>query len=362
MIKEAKIEIILNSKNIKHYEDLGYEIPRYKDSKGRLSVKRGTKIIVNPMDAPSYSKEPITAICEKCGSENKISIQAYNKNIKNQNIYTCDKCKKYKYNNTCFDKYGVSSACSLESVKNKSKQTCLHRYGYEIPLQNNEIKEKSKQTCIVKYGVDHASKAKEVKEKTKNTCIEKYGCDSYTGTDEFKQKVKSYYMKNYGVVHNMQVPHIKEKARKSMEEHQTCATSKAQNHLYELYGGILNYSFKYYNFDIYLPDDKIDIEYDGGGHNLSIVFGDCTEKEFKRKEIIRDHVVSKNKIKILRIVSVKDNIPSDEIFMDMLEISRNFFNTTNHSWITWYIDENKYCNSECKEGTFYDFGKVKRIR
>ena len=45
-----EIEISLSNNNIKHYEDLGYKIPRYKDRWGNLRVKRGTKIIVKVED------------------------------------------------------------------------------------------------------------------------------------------------------------------------------------------------------------------------------------------------------------------------------------------------------------------------
>ena len=53
MILDEYVKVILNSSNIKHFENLGYEIPRYKDKKGRMRVKLGTEIIVKVSDLTS---------------------------------------------------------------------------------------------------------------------------------------------------------------------------------------------------------------------------------------------------------------------------------------------------------------------
>ena len=46
MILDEYVKVILNSSNIKHFENLGYEMPRYRDKKGRMSIKNGTEIMV----------------------------------------------------------------------------------------------------------------------------------------------------------------------------------------------------------------------------------------------------------------------------------------------------------------------------
>jgi hypothetical protein len=68
-IKEEFVEIVLNPRNIKHYENLGYYIPRETNKYGNLTVKKGTKILVKVSDLPKGSGVKITAICEKCGKE-----------------------------------------------------------------------------------------------------------------------------------------------------------------------------------------------------------------------------------------------------------------------------------------------------
>ena len=73
-ILSKEIEINLCSKNIKHYEDLGYEIPRVKKkNSSKMVVKRGTKIFVKFEDMTQYSNIDLDAECDCCKKEYKIS-------------------------------------------------------------------------------------------------------------------------------------------------------------------------------------------------------------------------------------------------------------------------------------------------
>ncbi len=66
---QDRVEIILTSNIIKYYEDLGYEIPRRKDSRGRMKVPEGTKLIVRIEDLPKGSGISIYMSCDNCGKE-----------------------------------------------------------------------------------------------------------------------------------------------------------------------------------------------------------------------------------------------------------------------------------------------------
>lgn len=68
-ILQDKIEITLTSNIIKYYENLGYEIPRRRDLRGRLKVPEGTKIIVNINDLPKGSGVYVYMGCDICGKE-----------------------------------------------------------------------------------------------------------------------------------------------------------------------------------------------------------------------------------------------------------------------------------------------------
>ena len=64
----------------------------------------------------------------------------------------------------------------------------------------------------------------------------------------------------------------------------------------------------------------------------------------------------------MRIISQKDWCPSDEILLQMLDFARNYFSTTNHTWIEFDIDAGTYCNAEHKDGEPYDFGELRKIK
>jgi len=44
LTKEVEVEL---TNNIKYYEDLGYNIPRYLNDRNQLKVKNGTTLVVN---------------------------------------------------------------------------------------------------------------------------------------------------------------------------------------------------------------------------------------------------------------------------------------------------------------------------
>jgi hypothetical protein len=92
-IRENEVLITLHNKIIKHYEELGYDIPKYIDKKGRAKVKKGTKILVKTKDLTKKSNVKVTKICDDCG---KIS---YNQPFSNLTRYrdksdSRDRCVK----------------------------------------------------------------------------------------------------------------------------------------------------------------------------------------------------------------------------------------------------------------------------
>jgi len=124
-IKEEFIEVVLSSSNIKHYENLGYPIPRTINKQGRLTVKRGTKIWVKVKDLLPDSKVKITAICENPNCPNPERILPYQ-------AYTdiCQHCyltsKEYSLkmsgeNNPMFGKESLQKGKTLEELYGEEK-------------------------------------------------------------------------------------------------------------------------------------------------------------------------------------------------------------------------------------------------
>ena len=67
LIQERNIEITLAAKNIKHFERLGYGIPRHPNSTGGGRVKQGSKIVVRVVDLLPGSTVKVTKVCDYCG-------------------------------------------------------------------------------------------------------------------------------------------------------------------------------------------------------------------------------------------------------------------------------------------------------
>jgi predicted transcriptional regulator len=65
-ILEKEVWVVLSGANQKRYEELGYIIPRYKDSRGKISIKRGTEILVKVSDLSNKSKSIVTVLCDEC--------------------------------------------------------------------------------------------------------------------------------------------------------------------------------------------------------------------------------------------------------------------------------------------------------
>lgn len=86
-----EVEVTLNNKWIKYYEEKGYEIPRYKDNLGKERVKAGTKIKASIKDVPLYSAINVEVKCDCCGKVTNTSYQNYNKHNHDGLTY-CTEC------------------------------------------------------------------------------------------------------------------------------------------------------------------------------------------------------------------------------------------------------------------------------
>lgn len=112
-----------------------------------------------------------------------------------------------KMKQTMLEKYGTDSPFGLPDFEEKRKKTNFEKYGVEYSLQNKEIQAKSKKTLMERYGVDHYSKTDEFKVKMKNTITEKYGVDSYSKSEVFKEKMRQRRI-DFLTQHNIDIARI----------------------------------------------------------------------------------------------------------------------------------------------------------
>jgi hypothetical protein len=218
MIKEDKVLVKINLRNVKYYREMGFNIDlKYIEDKVLLEVP------INKVN--KNSKIKITAICDVCHSEGTIMLSKYWLNFERggYNFYSCFGCKNKKKEMTTLKEYGVKSFSQTEEFKKKFKESSMKRYGVNNPNKSEEVRNKIKETNIIRYGVDSYFKTEQSKEynkkwmssdtfrnKSKETLIEKYGVDSYSKTDKFKNilmmkkaiivnKIKQSFLEKYGV-------------------------------------------------------------------------------------------------------------------------------------------------------------------
>ncbi len=74
LILPQKIKVKLNNSTINYYEKLGYNIPRSKNSEGRIGVSPNTIIEVDVNDLPYGSSQLIDIKCDCCKKKKQLHI------------------------------------------------------------------------------------------------------------------------------------------------------------------------------------------------------------------------------------------------------------------------------------------------
>lgn len=410
-----EVEIKVNSNTLKHYLNLGYSIPIRKASQSHRHNKEfcydfNSPIMVKVEDLPHGSNVKVECECDYCDGTVWVKYQKYIKVINSDNPkITCDKCRNKKASENQMRLYGVSHPMQRQDVKDKVVATNRKKFGVDYPTQSPDVREKIKNNVQQKYHVNNISEldwVKEKKEKTlyehfgvldylhseeckKKMCqnnLEKYGVEYTLQVKEFREKGKQSCMEKYGVEHPMQCKEIQQKAVDTYKnrykdndprysesaykkrvntffENQTVSTSRQQRYLGYLYNMELNYPLKYWNVDMFDEDNNLYVEYDGSGHKMCVGFKDLTEEQFEERERKRFYSLKQHGYKMIRIISRKDWLPSDEILLQMLDDAKQYFKDyPNHSWFEFDIDNQIVRNAEHKDGIPYFYGELRKIK
>jgi len=205
MILTKKIELKLHPKHFKYLRKLGYK-----------NLKVGEVILIPIEHLMKKSNLKIKVKCDICEKRKMLSYNKYNKNIKNQNYYSCSsKCAIKKIKKTNIDRYGVEFATQNKEIKNKIKQKVLERYRVENPMQNKNVKNKAKLTIKNRYGFESPIQNKELKDKIKQTNLNKYGVENVFQNKTIQQKIKQTNLDKYGVEYPQQNKEINEKKKQT---------------------------------------------------------------------------------------------------------------------------------------------------
>lgn len=126
-----------------------------------------------------------------------------------------------------------------------------------------------------------------------------------------------------------------------------------------MFGGELNGYISYYPVDLLFEEDKIYLEYNGTGHNLSVKMGKISKEEQDKKEIKRYYFLKDKGYKQILFVSLtKKQLPPDEILQSLFNQAKDYL-SQNHNWIEFNLDENYI---KWREGILkYDFSSLVEI-
>lgn len=169
MLVSSTAEVVCNSRNKKHYVDLGYEFTGMKNS---FEVKVD--------DLTNGSQAYVTVKCDYCGNDYTTQWYIY-LSLRKKTVVKkdcCCKCLERKAADSVKIKYGSHSEMNKASDE-KRRSTNLKRYGSENPFGSDEIKRKIVSTNIDRYGVPYTQSSIAVRSKTVKTCQERYGVDNY---------------------------------------------------------------------------------------------------------------------------------------------------------------------------------------
>jgi hypothetical protein len=375
MLLTKELEVNANGR-VQYYKNMGYEIYYIKKEN---DTRKYPMVKIRIEDLSYGSGAHVDVQCDYCG---KVFQKQYEKLlIQRKNSVTkkdcCKHCIYLKDKETNLFLHGYESYFQSQEFKNYIKQYNSEKYGVEYYSQTEECKEKVKSTSLKNFGTEsyfqtedfksymydeyysklgvcNFSQLDEIKEKVVVTNLERYGVKWHVESENFKEK----NLKRYGVENPIQNKEIFNKRNKTFYNNGTCMSSIQQRYLCNLYSGELNYSNDTPNLDIGFPKEKIYIEYNGGGHNISVLHGNISLVDFEEKEKRRYYLMKDKGWKLIRIISEKDFLPNDNVLIELLNNAKEYLNQ-GHSWISFDIDKSNIICSEFEKQ--YDYGYLRKI-
>lgn len=281
-IKSKVIKYIFGSKEKLYWLNKGFIL--YPINNYRIYIYINQREL---FDLKPGSNIKVSYICNNCGKEHSAQL-CHIRKLNDLNHTLCAKCRSiYRYQHN-------------DEEKRKREETNLKKFGFKNPMQSPVIQEKMLKTIQEKYG------------------------KQYTSTT--------------------QIPEVRFKQIKSLCKHDKVNTSIPQKRLHDLIHGELNFPFGFYALDIAFPAEKIAVEYNGGGHELTVLFGNKTKEEFIAKEKRKLNYIIDNNWKLITIIAPKDKIfklYSDSEIIRIIDIMKYNLLTTNYQWIDIYIEDDK---------------------
>jgi hypothetical protein len=345
MIITKIVEVKWSPSNKVHYIEKGYDFTKYGDL---------FDCEVEDLTKGSHTKVELS--CDYCGCK---IIKEWRARVRSNRRYAvqkdcCPKCQQKKAKECNMINYGVKSKTELKETKAKMEKSFIEKYGVVHPMKNKEIHGRAVETFVKNYGVDNPTKNEEISQKAMETRVKRFGSANVFSDKKILQKAIDTNRKKYGCDWAMQNDKIKAKTRETMHQNGSVSTSRQQLYLHKLFGGILNYPIGFCSLDIAFPEEKIYVEYNGNGHNLSVKLGSMTEEQFKTREIKRYYFLKSKGWKVININSPYDYLPQDNVLFE--EFAKGL------KWLS--IDEYNHSHYNINVGGLINdknYGKLRRI-
>lgn len=165
-----------------------------------------------------------------------------------------------KRQQTMIEKYGTTKLSEIESIRSNISQAVKQTTAAAVPKRQN--------TNLQKYGVTNflASPQGIVLVKSKNQAI--FGCDYPFQSPSIRMKSKQSMQDRYGVDNAQKLPENRLRLKQWCEDNpEKLFTSKAEQEILDwvrqFYPNAQKYRTQNYEIDIYIPELKLGIEYNG---------------------------------------------------------------------------------------------------
>jgi len=212
-LEKYGVEFVQQNKDIKekvkqtNLEKYGVEhVSQNNDIKEKIKQTNIDKFGSHYSKTDEYKEKVKQTNLEKYGVEHISQTEFYNKSVKQTNLekygseyYSKTEEYKQKVKQTNLNKYGVDNYRKTEECNDKIVKTNLNRYGVEYYSQTKECNDKIVKTNLNRYGVEHVLQNINILNKLKQTNLEKYGVDIYKKSEESRYSYiisnNNYYIK-----------------------------------------------------------------------------------------------------------------------------------------------------------------------
>ena len=114
-----------------------------------------------------------------------------------ENTAQCEEIRN-KIIQTNLSRYNVEFPLQSSEIRQKGIETTLEKYGCECIWQNEEIRNEIKKTNLARYGVENPMCCEEVRNKVKKTNLERYGYEESTQCPELiARRIETVHDKTY---------------------------------------------------------------------------------------------------------------------------------------------------------------------